>query len=79
MHLVLGLLLIRDQLVTGRDGDVNPHPERIARMLRAIRVLDHDVAPADVIAEAIEARGLAADKFVELVRFFDPPVRDSNG
>ena len=74
MHLVLGLLLIRDQLVTGRDGDVNPHPERIARMLGAIGVLDHDVASADVIAKAIEARGFTANEFVELVRFLDPSV-----
>ena len=39
-----------------------------------IGMFDDDVAPADVIAEAIEPRGLAANQFIELVRFLDAPI-----
>jgi hypothetical protein len=39
-----------------------------------IWVFDDDVAPADVIAKAIEPRCLATNQFIELVRFFDAPI-----
>jgi hypothetical protein len=74
VHFVRRRLLVRNKLVAGWDGDIDSHPKRIARVLRAIRVLDHDIAPADVIAKAIEARGFVADEFVELVRFLDTPI-----
>jgi hypothetical protein len=47
--------------VARRDGDVDPYPEGIAGTLRMIWMFDDDVAPADVIAEAIKSRGLTAN------------------
>jgi hypothetical protein len=79
VHFVRRRFLIRDQFVAGRDGDIDPDAEWIPGMLRMVGMLNHHVAPADVIAKAIEARGFAANEFVDLVRFLDPPVRDSNG
>jgi len=64
--------------VTGWYGDVDPHPEGIAGMLGVIRLLDHYVAAADVIAETVESRGLAVYEFLELVRFLDTPIRYSD-
>lgn len=79
VHFVRRRFLIRDQFVAGRNGDIDPDAEWIPGMLRMVGMLNHHVAPADVIAKAIEARGFAANEFVELVRFLDPSVGDSNG
>lgn len=74
MHFVRALLFIRDQLVTRRNGYIDPHPEWIARMLGVIRMFDHDVATADVIAEPIQTRGFITNELVELVRFLDTAI-----
>jgi hypothetical protein len=37
-------------------------------------MFDDDVAPADVIAEAIKPRGFAANQFIKLVRLLDAPI-----
>jgi hypothetical protein len=62
--------------VAGGDGDIDADAKGIAGLLRVIGMLDDDVAAADMIAEAIETCGFAADEFVELVRFLDPTIRD---
>jgi hypothetical protein len=77
VHFVPRGSFVCDQLMAGRDGNVDPHPEWIAGMLGMVWMLDHDVAPADVIAKAIEPGSFAADKFLELVRFLDPAIRNS--
>jgi hypothetical protein len=74
VHFVGALLFIRDQLVTRGYGHVDPYPEWIAGMLRVIRLLDHDVAAADVIAEPIQTRGFITNELVELVGFLDAPI-----
>lgn len=64
---MLGLPLIRYQLVTRRDGDVDSDTKGIAEMLAMVGLFNHDVATADVIAKAIEPRGFVADQFFELI------------
>jgi hypothetical protein len=78
MHAVRGRIFVRDQFVAGRDRNVNSDPEWVPRVLGVVGMLDHDVASTDVIAKAVEARGLAANEFVELIRFLDSPIRNSN-
>ncbi len=68
------LLFLRDQFMPGRDGDIDSHPEGVPGMLGVVRVFDHDVAAADVIAEPIQARGLIANELLELVGFIDAPI-----
>jgi hypothetical protein len=74
VHFVRALSFIRDQLVAGWDGNVDPDAEWIPGMLGVIRMLNNDVAAADVIAEPIQARGLIANELVELVGFLDAPI-----
>lgn len=76
MHFVGALSFVRDQFVSGRNGDVNPHPERVPGMLRVVGMFDDDVAAADVIAKPIEARSLIANEMFELIGFFDSPIRN---
>ncbi len=74
VHFMSALFLFRDELVPGRNGDVDSHPEWITGMLRVIRMFDDDVAAADVIAEPIQARGFIADEDFELIGFLDAPI-----
>jgi hypothetical protein len=74
VHFVRDRLFICHKLVAGGDSNVNPHPEGIAGTLRVIWMFDDDIAPADVIAEAIKPRGLAANQLIELVRFLHAPI-----
>ncbi len=76
VHFVLGLTLVGDQLVTRRHCDVDSDPERVTGMLGVVGMLNYDIATADVIAEAVETSGFAANEFVELVGFLDPAIRD---
>jgi hypothetical protein len=39
--------------VAWRDRDINPHPELVSFFVSVIRLLDSNVAPADVIAEFV--------------------------
>ena len=50
---VIDLFFFRDQFVARRDGDINPHPELVSFFVSVIRLLDSNVAPADVIAEFV--------------------------
>ncbi len=76
MHLVLGLLFIGHELVAGWDRHVDSHAEWIAGALLLVRMLDRDVAAADVIAKTIEPRCLAPDQVVDLSGFFDTAIGD---
>jgi len=40
--------------VAGRDGDINPHPELISFFVSVIRLLNGNVAPANVIAKFVQ-------------------------
>jgi hypothetical protein len=53
MRAVIDLFFFRDQFVARRDGDVNPHAELVSFFVSVIRLLDSNVAPADVIAEFV--------------------------
>ena len=75
---VINLFFFRNQFVSGRDSDINPHSELVSFFVSMIRLLDRDVAAADVIAETVESRGLAVNEFLELVRFLDTPIRYSD-
>ena len=53
MRAVIDLFFFRDQFVARRDGDINPHPELVSFFVSVIRLLNSNVAPADVIAEFV--------------------------
>jgi hypothetical protein len=48
-----------------RSDELDADAKGIAGLLGVIGMLDDDVAAADMIAEAIETCGFAADEFVE--------------
>ncbi len=76
VHLMLCLLFVRDELMTGRNGQIDADTEWIAGTLLLVRLLDRYVAAADMIAEAIEPRGFAADQIINFSCFLNTTVRD---
>ncbi len=67
VHLVLGLLFVCHQLMSGRYREVDSDAERIAGTLLVVRLFDRDIAAADVIAKAIEPCRFAANQVIDFI------------
>lgn len=78
MGAVIHLLFIRNQLVPGRHGHIDTAPVRIAFVMRVIGLLDRYIAAVDVIAKFLESCCIIQNEIVNLVRFFQTPIRYLN-
>lgn len=54
---VIHLFFIRYKFVAGWDRYIDTHPKLISFVMCVIRLLDGDIATADVIAKMIQSRG----------------------
>ena len=54
MRAVIDLFFFGHQLVAGRDGDIDSHPELVSFFMGVIGLLNGNVAPADVIAKFVQ-------------------------
>lgn len=78
MRAVVHLPFICDQLVASRHGHIDPAPARISFMMRMIGLLNRHVAAVDVVAKSFQSCCIFQNEIVDLVRFFQTPVRDFN-
>ena len=78
MRAVVHLLFISDQLVATRHRHVDSASVRISLLMRVIRLLDGHIAAVDVVAKFFKPRGVIQNEIVDLVRFFQTPIRDLN-
>src|SRR6184192_3205622 len=76
MRAVIDLFFFRDQFVARRDGDINPHPELVSFFVSMIRLLDGDVAPADVITKFVQPGGFLQHQLFDSLGFFQAAVSD---
>ena len=76
---VIDLFFFRDQFVSGRDGDINPHPELVSFFVSMIRLLDGDVAPADVITKFVQPGRFLQHQLFDSLGFFQAAVSDVYG
>ena len=53
---IIDLFFFGDQLVAGRDGNINPDPILVSLFVGVVRLLNSNIAPADVITEFIQPR-----------------------
>ena len=53
---VIDLFFFRDQLVTGWDRNIDPHAILISFFVGVVRLLNSNIAPADVITEFVQPR-----------------------
>ena len=75
---VVHLPFIRDQLVATRHGHIDAAPVWISFLMRVIGLFDGHIAAVDVVAKFLESRCIFQNEVVDLVRFFQTPVRDLN-
>jgi hypothetical protein len=53
---IIQLFFIRHEFVSGWDSHIDPHTKLISFVMRVVRLLDSDIAAADVIAKMIKSR-----------------------
>jgi hypothetical protein len=75
---VVHLSFIGHKLVARRHGYVNPASVWIPFLMRVIGLLDSDIAAVDVIAKSLESFCIIQNEIVDLVRFFQTPIRYLN-
>ena len=75
---VVRLPFIGDQLVASRHGHVDAAAVWIPLVMGVIGLLDGYVAAVDVVAKFFKSRCIIQNKVVDLVGFFQTPVRDLN-
>jgi len=73
---VIDLFFFSDQFVSGRDGDINPHPELVSFFVSVIWLLNSNVAPADVIAKFVQPGGFLQHQLFDSLGFFQATVSD---
>jgi hypothetical protein len=73
---VINLFFFRDQFVAGRDGDINPHSELVSFFVSVIRLLNGNVAPADVIAKFVQPGRFLQHQLFDSLGFFQAAVSD---
>ena len=72
---VVHLSFIGHKLVPRRHGHVDPAPVWIPFVMVVIGLLDCDIAAVDVITKSLESCCIIQNESVDLVRFFQTPIR----
>ena len=75
---VVHLPFICDELVATRHSHIDAAPVRITFLMGVIGLLDRHIAAVDVVAKFFEPCGIFQNEIVDLVRFFQTPVRELN-
>jgi hypothetical protein len=75
---VIHLPFIGHKLVPRRHGHIDPAPVWIPFVMVVIGLLDCDIAAVDVITKSLESFCIIQNEIVDLVRFFQTPVRYLN-
>ncbi len=75
---VIHLSFIGHKLVARRHGHVDAAPVWITFVMVVIGLLDCDIAAVNVITESLESFRIIQNDIVDLVRFFQTPIRYLN-
>src|SRR5207244_2745344 len=72
----IDLFFFGHQLVTGRNGNVDSHPELVSFFMGVIGLLNGNVAPANMIAEFVQPLGLLQYHLFDTKEFFQATIRN---
>jgi hypothetical protein len=72
---VIPLPFISHKLMPRRNGHVDPTPVWIPFVMVVIGLLNCDIAAVDVITKSLEPFCILQNEIVDLVRFFQTPIR----
>jgi hypothetical protein len=64
--------------VASRHRHIDATPVRISFLMGVIGLLDGNIATVDMVAKFFKSRGIIQNEIVDLVRFFQTPIRDLN-
>jgi hypothetical protein len=78
MSAVIHLPFIGHELVARRDGHVDPAPVWIPFVVGVIGLLNGNIAAVDVITKSLKSCCIIQNESVDLVRFFQTPIRYLN-
>jgi hypothetical protein len=70
--------LVGDQLMAPRHSHIDPASVGIPFLMRVIGLLDGHIAAVDMVAKFFQPRRIIQNEIVDLVRFFQTPIRDLN-
>ena len=76
MGAIVYLLFFRDELMPGRDSDVDTDAKGVAFLVRMVGLFDCDIAPADVVAKLIQSGRLLAHHLFDAVGFHKAAITD---
>lgn len=76
MGAIVYLFFLRDELVPGRDSDIDADPKGVALLVRMIGLFDRDIAPADVVAKFIQSGRLLTHHLFDAVRLHKAAIAD---
>jgi hypothetical protein len=72
---VIHLPFISHKFVPRRDGHVDPTAVWVPLVMIMIGLFNCDIAAVDVIAKSLESFCIIENEIVDLVRFFQTPIR----
>ena len=75
---VIHLSFIGHKLVARRHRHVDPAPVWVPFLMGVIGLLDSDIAAVDVITKSLESFCIIQNEIVDMVRFFQTPIRYLN-
>jgi hypothetical protein len=75
---VIHLPFIGHKLMARRHGHVDPASVWVPFLMGVIGLLDSDIAAVDVITKSLESFCIIQNEIVDLVRFFQTPIRYLN-
>ena len=78
MRAVIHLLFSGNQFVPWSHRHIDADVIRISLLMGVVSLLDRYVAAVDVVAKFLKSRCIFKNEIVDLVRFFQTPVRELN-
>jgi hypothetical protein len=78
MRAIVFLPLVGDYFMPPCHGHIDATPIGISFLMRVIGLFNGHITAVDVIAKFFQSRCIIQNKIVDLVRFFQTPIRDLN-
>jgi hypothetical protein len=75
---IVHLPLVNDELMAPGHSHINTAPVWISFLMRVVGLLNGHIAAVDVVAKFFQSRSIIQNEIVDLVRFFQTPIRDLN-
>ena len=73
---IIDLFFFCHELMTGREGHINPDPILVSLFVGVVRLLNSNIAPADMITEFVQARRFLQHHLFDSEGFLQAAISD---